>query len=169
MVDPGDSVQFKDASKLSASRVLDMSQCQEVNRGDSYSGSGRALWVHTSFCWLDVSSTWNQRFRSLDAPRAFVLVRLCYSAVHRSDVSITTFQRFHVDVNASCVQKVSVSLWTRSPERTAGWKEELSEKRQDDILMFHFSFPLSRWADKRGTLEAGNQSVNQSTIDRTFS
>lgn len=49
MVDPGDSVQFKDASKLSASRVLDMSQCQEVNRGDSSSGSGHALGVHASF------------------------------------------------------------------------------------------------------------------------
>lgn len=46
---PGDSGQFKDASKLSATRVLDMSQCQEVNRGDSYSGSGHALGVHASF------------------------------------------------------------------------------------------------------------------------
>lgn len=56
IVDPGDSVQIKDASKLSATRVLDMSPCQEVSRGDGYS----ALAVHAS-CLLDVSSSWSQR------------------------------------------------------------------------------------------------------------
>lgn len=108
MVDLGDSVQFKDASKLTATRVLDMSQCQEV---------------HASFLLVGCFVHVEPAFQEPGCPQStvFVFVRLCYSAAHRPDVSITTFQQFHMDVNPSCVQEVSsVSLWTRSPERTAG-------------------------------------------------